>query len=47
MHEKVPGSIVMHYDSVITTGEVRWQSMLNEKNQADFTFQESYFLDIL
>lgn len=33
MHQAVPGSKVIWYDSVTSDGELRWQSCLNEKNE--------------
>lgn len=32
-HEKVHGSKVIWYDSVIKSGELQWQNGLNEKNE--------------
>jgi len=33
MHEKIPHSQVIWYDSVISTGQLKWQNELNEKNR--------------
>lgn len=33
MKEEVPGSIIMWYDSIVSSGEVKWQSMVNEHNR--------------
>jgi mannosyl-glycoprotein endo-beta-N-acetylglucosaminidase len=34
IHERIPGSLVLWYDSVISpNGEVKWQNELNEKNK--------------
>lgn len=33
MHERVPGSLVLWYDSVIQTGHLQWQNELNESNR--------------
>ena len=35
MHTAVQGSEVIWYDSVITTGELKWQDELNDKNRYD------------
>ena len=40
LHARVPGSIVLWYDSVTTAGKLQWQNMLNTNNKrvvfADF-----------
>lgn len=33
MHENVPGSIVLWYDSVTITGSLSWQNCLNDSNK--------------
>lgn len=33
MHDKIPHSQVIWYDSVISTGELKWQNELNDKNR--------------
>ena len=33
MHEAVPGSKVIWYDSVTTEGKLKWQNELNQLNQ--------------
>lgn len=33
IHEVVAGSVIIWYDSVITDGNVRWQSQLNHLNR--------------
>jgi mannosyl-glycoprotein endo-beta-N-acetylglucosaminidase len=33
MHDKMPHSQVIWYDSVISTGELKWQNELNSKNR--------------
>lgn len=33
MHSKIPHSQVIWYDSVISTGELKWQNELNNKNR--------------
>lgn len=36
MHRVVPSSIVIWYDSVISTGELKWQDQLNDNNKSVF-----------
>lgn len=36
IHEEIPNGKVFWYDSVITTGHLRWQNELNERNLAFF-----------
>lgn len=36
MHQDVPHGIVLWYDSIIETGELRWQNELNDKNKSFF-----------
>lgn len=45
MHEHVPGSKVMWYDSVIADGSLRWQDMLNDSNRMFFDASDSIFLN--
>ena len=33
LHDAIPGSKVIWYDSVTTTGELKWQNKLNEHNE--------------
>lgn len=33
MHERVPGSLVLWYDSVTEDGELKWQNELNPSNR--------------
>lgn len=33
LHEEVPGSVLVWYDSVTTSGSLQWQSCLNKNNQ--------------
>lgn len=33
MHERVPGSLVLWYDSVIENGQLKWQNELNQSNR--------------
>ncbi|XP_022089339.1 cytosolic endo-beta-N-acetylglucosaminidase-like isoform X2 [Acanthaster planci] len=45
MHEQVPGSKVIWYDSVITDGSLRWQDMLNDLNRVFFDACDGIFLN--
>lgn len=33
LHERVPGSLVLWYDSVIDSGQLKWQNELNQSNR--------------
>lgn len=33
LHQQVPGGLVLWYDSVVTSGQLRWQDELNEQNR--------------
>lgn len=33
MHERVTGSLVVWYDSVLETGNLDWQNQLNQSNK--------------
>ncbi len=33
IHQRLPGSKVIWYDSVTTDGELKWQNKVNEKNE--------------
>lgn len=33
MHERVPGSLILWYDSVIENGQLKWQNELNQSNK--------------
>ncbi|XP_061702811.1 cytosolic endo-beta-N-acetylglucosaminidase isoform X2 [Syngnathoides biaculeatus] len=43
MHEQVPGSMVVWYDSVIETGELKWQNELNLANRVFFDVCDGFF----
>jgi hypothetical protein len=45
MHRRIPGSLVMWYDSVTIDGELKWQNALNEKNKVFFDVCDSIFLN--
>lgn len=33
LHQQVPGSLVLWYDSVVSSGQLKWQDELNEHNR--------------
>lgn len=33
LHRQVPGGLVVWYDSVVTSGQLKWQDELNENNR--------------
>ncbi|XP_040186651.1 cytosolic endo-beta-N-acetylglucosaminidase [Rana temporaria] len=43
MHSQIPGSLVLWYDSVIHTGELRWQNELNNENRQFFDACDGIF----
>ncbi|XP_070703889.1 cytosolic endo-beta-N-acetylglucosaminidase [Pempheris klunzingeri] len=43
MHERVPGSLVLWYDSVIQNGRLQWQNELNESNRMFFDACDGFF----
>lgn len=45
MHEKVPNSKVIWYDSVTRKGELKWQNELNELNSPYFDLCDGIFLN--
>nr|XP_050861167.1 cytosolic endo-beta-N-acetylglucosaminidase-like isoform X1 [Vespula vulgaris] len=45
IHEEIVGSEVIWYDSVINTGELKWQDELNEKNKDFFLSCDGIFLN--
>ncbi|EFA80958.1 Endo-beta-N-acetylglucosaminidase [Heterostelium album PN500] len=45
MHKEMPGSLVLWYDSITDTGELKWQNMLNEKNDCYFQRCDGIFLN--
>ena len=44
MHQRIPNSLVIWYDSIISTGEVRWQNELNQHNQMFHEVCDGFFL---
>ncbi|KAM7372584.1 hypothetical protein PAMP_009742 [Pampus punctatissimus] len=43
MHERVPGSLVLWYDSVIENGQLKWQNELNQSNRMFFDVCDGFF----
>nr|XP_040047089.1 LOW QUALITY PROTEIN: cytosolic endo-beta-N-acetylglucosaminidase [Gasterosteus aculeatus aculeatus] len=43
MHERVPGSLVLWYDSVIEDGQLLWQNELNQSNRVFFDACDGLF----
>ncbi|KAK5855686.1 hypothetical protein PBY51_007343 [Eleginops maclovinus] len=43
MHERVPGSLVLWYDSVLEKGELKWQNELNQSNRVFFAACDGFF----
>ncbi|XP_041076330.1 cytosolic endo-beta-N-acetylglucosaminidase isoform X2 [Polyodon spathula] len=43
MHRSVPESLIIWYDSVLETGELKWQNELNEKNSVFFDSCDGIF----
>ncbi|XP_010749362.3 cytosolic endo-beta-N-acetylglucosaminidase isoform X1 [Larimichthys crocea] len=43
MHERMPGSLVLWYDSVIEKGHLQWQNELNESNRVFFDACDGIF----
>lgn len=33
LHQQVPGGLVLWYDSVVSSGQLKWQNELNEHNR--------------
>ncbi|OAD04876.1 glycoside hydrolase family 85 protein [Mucor lusitanicus CBS 277.49] len=45
MHTEIPGSNVIWYDSMTTTGEIDWQNQLTTKNELFFENSDGIFLN--
>ncbi|XP_038877781.1 LOW QUALITY PROTEIN: cytosolic endo-beta-N-acetylglucosaminidase 1-like [Benincasa hispida] len=45
MHSKLPGSLVIWYDSVTVDGHLHWQNELNEKNKVFFDISDGIFVN--
>ena len=44
-HEVIPGSLIVWYESVIASGQVKWQSELNAQNDMFFDVSDVFFTD--
>ncbi|KAL4510555.1 hypothetical protein ABPG72_004709 [Tetrahymena utriculariae] len=45
IHVEVPGSVIIFYDSIISTGQLQWQSQLNNNNRMFFEVSDLFFTD--
>ncbi|CDW80610.1 cytosolic endo-beta-n-acetylglucosaminidase [Stylonychia lemnae] len=45
IHKEIPGSLIIWYDSVIHSGELKWQKRLNELNYKFFLVTDGFFTD--
>ncbi|XP_006886401.1 PREDICTED: cytosolic endo-beta-N-acetylglucosaminidase [Elephantulus edwardii] len=43
LHRAVPGGLVLWYDSVLRSGQLKWQDELNEQNRAFFDACDGFF----
>ncbi|XP_007575693.1 cytosolic endo-beta-N-acetylglucosaminidase [Poecilia formosa] len=43
MHERVPSSLILWYDSVIEDGKLKWQNELNQSNRIFFDACDGFF----
>ena len=43
LHYEIPGSLLIWYDSVIYTGELKWQDQLNSRNEMFFSVCDGIF----
>lgn len=43
LHRQVPGGLVLWYDSVVQTGQLKWQDELNEHNRVFFDSCDGFF----
>ncbi|KAM9209498.1 cytosolic endo-beta-N-acetylglucosaminidase isoform 1-T1 [Dugong dugon] len=43
LHRAVPGGLVLWYDSVVQSGQLKWQDELNEHNRAFFEACDGFF----
>ncbi|KAL0993577.1 hypothetical protein UPYG_G00109990 [Umbra pygmaea] len=43
MHERLPGSMILWYDSVLENGELKWQNQLNQSNSVFFSACDGIF----
>ncbi|XP_005884376.1 PREDICTED: cytosolic endo-beta-N-acetylglucosaminidase [Myotis brandtii] len=43
LHQQVPGGLVLWYDSVVSSGQLKWQDELNEQNRVFFDSCDGIF----
>uniref|UniRef100_A0A673VMF9 Cytosolic endo-beta-N-acetylglucosaminidase n=1 Tax=Suricata suricatta TaxID=37032 RepID=A0A673VMF9_SURSU len=43
LHQQVPGGLLLWYDSVVSSGQVKWQDELNEQNRVFFDSCDGFF----
>ncbi|XP_007645419.1 cytosolic endo-beta-N-acetylglucosaminidase isoform X2 [Cricetulus griseus] len=43
LHQQVPGGLVLWYDSVVQSGQLKWQDELNEQNRIFFDSCDGFF----
>ncbi|XP_028608676.1 cytosolic endo-beta-N-acetylglucosaminidase isoform X2 [Grammomys surdaster] len=43
LHQEVPGGLVLWYDSVVQSGQLKWQDELNEQNRVFFDSCDGFF----
>ncbi|KAM5216780.1 cytosolic endo-beta-N-acetylglucosaminidase isoform 2-T2 [Hipposideros larvatus] len=43
LHQRVPGGLVLWYDSVVSSGQLKWQDELNEHNRVFFDSCDGFF----
>ncbi|CAH6776499.1 cytosolic endo-beta-N-acetylglucosaminidase isoform X2 [Phodopus roborovskii] len=43
LHQHVPGGLVLWYDSVVQSGQLKWQNELNEQNRIFFDSCDGFF----
>ncbi|XP_037665059.1 cytosolic endo-beta-N-acetylglucosaminidase isoform X2 [Choloepus didactylus] len=43
LHQQVPGGLVLWYDSVVQSGQLKWQDELNEHNRVFFDACDGFF----
>ncbi|XP_075998984.1 cytosolic endo-beta-N-acetylglucosaminidase [Genypterus blacodes] len=43
MHERIPGSLVLWYDSVLESGKLNWQNEINNSNRLFFDACDGFF----
>ncbi|XP_059003609.1 cytosolic endo-beta-N-acetylglucosaminidase isoform X2 [Mustela lutreola] len=43
LHQRVPGGLVLWYDSVVSSGQLKWQDELNQHNRVFFDACDGFF----